>query len=77
MVQLHAGQSELEAIGAAKSGLLSSLEECLGKEPGSLNRRDDKGKSLHFDHFVRALRGTGGFRLRLSIERRQKPMECL
>ncbi|BDA50422.1 probable Ankycorbin at N-terminal half [Coccomyxa sp. Obi] len=49
MVQLQAGQSELEAIGAAKSGLLSSLEECLGKEPGSLNRRDDKGRTcLHY-----------------------------
>lgn len=44
MVGLPTASLELAAFGASKLGLVSELEACLKKEPGALNRRDDKGE---------------------------------
>ncbi len=45
MVGLPTGSLELAAFGASKLGLDKELEACLNKEPGALNRRDEKGES--------------------------------
>jgi hypothetical protein len=45
MVGVPTGNLELAAFGAAKLGLHKEMEACLIKEPGALNRQDEKGES--------------------------------